>query len=985
MSRPRSRAWLPCAALVLFLQDPVNLLANGAIEGPRGWSSTDNTGGGRADFRVDREVGASAKGSLCITNEDAADRQPHNWRQMVDLPGKDKPGRLKLWGQVRLESTGPGSEACLIANLYDSKGNMAGHVRCPEIRQDTSWKRIETIFDVPEGIVQVHVMAYFVGGGTAWFDDLGLARTDEPVTRASAVPASSSRYEDLVRGCAADLPWVFGAEPALARARAEGKPILCYVRCTDDREHFESMRTSIRAEDVRFQEDGHAKDVLFRAGPLSEPEVRGLICRRFVPVCLSYILGDNTYGADLPPDWETTGERDGLLFEGSALEGHARPGSLSIRNGDAKDRDPHNWTQAFDPRSALELPAELELSASVKTAGFASGSEATVMIQCWKGQEMLNTGRLPETFQDRPWTRKSARFTVPEGTDSVRVRAYLVGSGQVWFDDLELRPAKESDQSLLRNGGLDRISSAELGGFAISPRELTTPALVALDPSGRVVRKLHRFGALSSDLVDRWLRGVLAEMSVSSGASEARELLLDGELERVLAATEDARGEGERVLRARALVRQGELAAARAVLDGLASPEASLVRALVELRGGEWARARQALGKAVDAPEPDVREEARFWDAWCLERLGEFAAARKQWTELAGESLFGRRAAACVLDGPRLSFGLSVREWPRTSELPEATELGGPFDAQETVTALLEMQRADGSFGSHMGPDGLGPTDPAITALAADALRTWQPKVAATLRKPVEAARSRALSFLARWSQAPPPGSDAFNNAYALMTLAAEGEREAAGRLIARIAGSQLPDGNWTVYGPQRPASFNTALSCLALLRAKQARLEIDKKVLQRGIDALEHMRQEGGLFPYSTAQGHEWMTTPHGSIARDPLCEHVLLLAGKGSKEKLAAALERYCAHAHELRLPTKRLYDYFNSRGHGGYYFFFAHENAVEAATAFAGAKDGKRTLAVAREAVLAAREGDGTFVDAFLLGRAYGTAMALLILGR
>lgn len=49
----------------------------------------------------------------------------------------------------------------------------------------------------------------------------------------------------------------------------------------------------------------------------------------------------------------------------------------------------------------------------------------------------------------------------------------------------------------------------------------------------------------------------------------------------------------------------------------------------------------------------------------------------------------------------------------------------------------------------------------------------------------------------------------------------------------------------------------------------------------------------------------------------------------------------------------------------------------------TAFAGPRAKPRRLQVARDAVLSAREWDGTFMDKFLLGRAYGTAMALLVL--
>ncbi len=103
---------------------------------------------------------------------------------------------------------------------------------------------------------------------------------------------------------------------------------------------------------------------------------------------------------------------------------------------------------------------------------------------------------------------------------------------------------------------------------------------------------------------------------------------------------------------------------------------------------------------------------------------------------------------------------------------------------------------------------------------------------------------------------------------------------------------------------------------------------------------------------------------------------------AGLGDKSKFDPALARYMEFAHELRLPTKAYYDYFNRRGHGGYYFFFAHRNALAAAEHASPAVRAKVTKYV-RGQVLAAREGDGTFMDHSMNGRAYGTAQALILL--
>jgi hypothetical protein len=168
----------------------------------------------------------------------------------------------------------------------------------------------------------------------------------------------------------------------------------------------------------------------------------------------------------------------------------------------------------------------------------------------------------------------------------------------------------------------------------------------------------------------------------------------------------------------------------------------------------------------------------------------------------------------------------------------------------------------------------------------------------------------------------------------------------------------------------------------MALAEAKAAGLKVPKDLIESGAKALEAMRTSAGLFPYSTMTGHEWMTTAHGSIARDALCEHALLLAGRSRKPAIEAALGRFLDHQAELRAPTKKLYDYFNARGHGGYYFFFAHHNARRAAFVLPPPKRAK-VLETIRSEVLAARELDGSWMDHYMIGRAYGTAMALLIL--
>ncbi|MHC4818259.1 MAG: hypothetical protein ACYTF8_09415, partial [Planctomycetota bacterium] len=664
-------------------------------------------------------------------------------------------------------------------------------------------------------------------------------------------------------------------------------------------------------------------------------------------------------------------------FEVDAKLGGKEPGALWIQKTDAKDKSPDNWFQS------VEFPAgkykRLKLKAATRTQHFVKGSESCVMLQCSdKDGKALSYARLPEIRKNTNWKKQAVNFAVPAACTRITLRAYLVGQGSVWFDDLALVPPK-SKENLLKNGDIDpREGGDPLAEFGFKSTEAVTPALVVTDPHGKPVRKLHRIGSLSADFIDHWLRTAMKEAGASFRARGADELFALGELDRVLAVTEGKVPPEDRKLRARAQIRLGDLDGALETIKGLRDAEAQCVVGYVFLRRGAWKEARAAFSKGGKTPA------ATFWQGWCLQRLGQQAEAMRIWKELAGPTRFGRKAAACLsTHGPRLWLSETTRLWPRPRTLPEATEGFSGFDAAQSVRLLIGLQNADGSFGSHHGAPGQGFWDGAITALAAEALERWRKHLPKDVAPLAGQARDQALRYLAAWAKRPGARNDAFNNPYTLMCLVRGRRRGPARDVVQRIAESQEADGNWTVYQAERPASFNTALAVMALAKAKQAGIKVPAKVLQKGTRALAAMRQKGDLFPYSTAPNHGWMTTAHGAIARDALCEHALLMAGEGSTiAQLEKALARFEKFAHELRAPTKHYYDYFNTRGHGGYYFFFGHRNAFEAA-ALAGDETRARVRAFVRRTVLAVREGDGAFLDHYMNGRAYATAQALAIL--
>jgi len=909
--------------VLLVLAAPLgagNLIENGGIGAGKGWRHT----GGKASvtFAVER-------GSLRIANTDTEDTTPHNWYTRFSVP-EGAPYRLKL--TVRTKATGldPDSKANVMVQLYPEKGNAIGYAWCDGAKNG-DWREIKAVFEVPAECKYVRVLAYLVGKGRVWYDDFSVEKTDEAVTpppQGGRRRVKDDRMWKLVRDAAREIPWEFDPERARKNAGAR-TPLLLYVRSVDDRDQLANAQTTLRADKIQSYDDGLRKDVLFRAGPLSDPDVTELIRRHFVPLLLTYHFGTHgNTGASLGP-WLASGTGKAEIVDD---DGAKENGALYARAwGGAA-----SWTQRID--APPDLPAKAKLAAAIRTRWFKAGAKAWVGVHCHaQGGAVLLYAATTDITGDKPWTRRHAGFVIPKGTTTIALTGVVSGKGDAWFDDLSLICA---GKELVENGHVDpRAGVDPLKEFGLKATEIGTPALVVIRGDEKTV--LHRIGTMSTDLVDHWLR-TAAGIELQAGASSAS--------------------------RAKALIRQGDLDGAEKLLVGKKAP---LLRGRIALRRGAWLDALEAFQRAGDEPE------ARFYEAWCFHRLGKRADAERFWREMAGPTLWGRRAAACVMpNGPRLWLSMSERAWPRGRALPEQTEgYAEGFDADQSLARLLELQNADGSFGSHHGAPGKGYWDGAITAIAAEALRRWGR---------TGDAYERALAYLVKWSGRGSTGQDAFNNPYVLLQLVRAGRKEAARRVVARIAASQQADGNWTVYHAKRPASFNTALAILALARARDAGLDVPEDTWDRSVAALEKMRRANDLFPYSTATGHEWMTTEHGSIARDALCEHALLAAGRGDRQKLENAFERFMKFGHELRVPTKRYYDYFNRRGHGGYYFFFAHRNAYEA-SAHASEEARRKVRSYIRDQVLKAREGDGTFMDHYMLGRAYATAQALCVLHR
>lgn len=532
---------------------------------------------------------------------------------------------------------------------------------------------------------------------------------------------------------------------------------------------------------------------------------------------------------------------------------------------------------------------------------------------------------------DAEWTEVDYAFTPDAQLVNVLVMPTATGSGTAWFDDCRLvvvRDGEEVSENLLFNGGCSPADADgdPLRAFGRRAADVVTPALLVVR-DGEVTDELHRIGAISARHVESWFAGALGRAPRAPRLAEADRLL----------------------------------------------------------QSADWSAAIELL-----TPGHETDGEAAWLLGLALHRAGRHADARAVWRRAAAPTRHGRRAAACLLaGGPSLPQALSLRAW-RAESSPTSSEASrtDDFDPLQSIDILLEMQQEHGGFVDHLARPQGGELRThwavAYTALAGDALLRWRGRTAGARRERIDAALARIRQFLDRRSHEPARRVDAFNDPYAVDFLLAAGDLEAAARFAARIEGLQQRDGSWSVYGPQRPTTFNTAQNTIALSRARAAGVAIDAGVLERGLDALAGMRRADGRFSYAPLPGFAWMTTAVGGVAREALCEHALRLHGRNTEQQLAGALDSFVEHHAALRGPTKHYSSDFDESGHGAYFFYYAHRNAVDAA-GLADAERRARVHAAVRGAVLSSREADGSFVDHALYGRVYGTAMALSILGR
>lgn len=451
---------------------------------------------------------------------------------------------------------------------------------------------------------------------------------------------------------------------------------------------------------------------------------------------------------------------------------------------------------------------------------------------------------------------------------------------------------------------------------------------------------------------------------------------------------------------------------AQTPLDGFPGAPA-LREAWQAYRGGDRAAAVH-LADAVLAQKPAdaVAAEAQWLAGAALCRSVGRAPAVERWQALVAalpEQPLAWKAALEIED-----HGPFVHGFEDYLPLPAAACAKDPVDGtrapgvygeaelwQRGVAFLCAMDDGDGvirdSIYDFGGTDGLPNVYAAVTLLAGEALlcaSDLDKSGAIKLPPPLAERAEKMLQRIMKnvhddaWVALSDRDEIVWPRAYALRFLAAwqarrAGDAETLKPLLQRGVGSlialQPETGVWFhEYG--NPFAIATALQ--ALHAAKRCGIEVPQDNVDRGLRALAMDRTAEGGFTYGQTTNGNPQVKIEAAAGRMPLCELALFLFAGSDQDKLRAAVQAGHRH-HDLMAAVRKYDDHASPLGYGGFFFWFDMLARTEATLQIADAKVRGDLLAAQKKLVLALPEFDGCFVDSHELGRAYGTAMALLCL--
>lgn len=199
---------------------------------------------------------------------------------------------------------------------------------------------------------------------------------------------------------------------------------------------------------------------------------------------------------------------------------------------------------------------------------------------------------------------------------------------------------------------------------------------------------------------------------------------------------------------------------------------------------------------------------------------------------------------------------------------------------------------------------------------------------------------------------------------------------------------------NYSRRGDTADASvFMTAPTVQALIAASDAGHKVDEGVIKRALDAIDAARMMSGSYAYNrgrrslekvTDKKASFMDKLPGAIARAPVAEVTLLIAGRGSEKRLEKSLENFFKHQEELEKRRCKTGTHLRPYGVAPYYYMYGHYYAAQAIEFVKSESKKKKFRKKLLKILSGIREEDGGFNDrVFERSKAYGTALAVMAL--
>jgi tetratricopeptide (TPR) repeat protein len=444
-----------------------------------------------------------------------------------------------------------------------------------------------------------------------------------------------------------------------------------------------------------------------------------------------------------------------------------------------------------------------------------------------------------------------------------------------------------------------------------------------------------------------------------------------------------------------------ELAEPIANSDGPFQHEARFEAAHALMRLGRFDEALSAFQALLDGPPGSRSAEAAYFLGCVLVRLGEPDKANAIWRGLTTPSnspAVARAKARLTWPSLMASCECLTPSLSRSGQVTTEVDWTPQEDAlvRQALTFLMSQQHPDGTWSS--GQNEMWQT--AVTALAARSLHKWGTFLSDEHGKRAVAAAAKSTRWLdGQVRDVDPQSMETFGATYVLDFFLDLDESQAAVRgntegAVKLLLAAQCKHGGWSYnyrFGTNwkggiggwpktdlgREHSMNTGPALVALARAKQQGHSVPAEALEMGRKALENMRVEAGAYTYTYPEPRNF-TKPSQSVGRACGCEHALRKLGGSSQEDLEATILLFMDHRRDLRAPVKLTASWASRHNYSSYFYHFAYDHAARAIVDH-GESVAER-LSLLRTDLLQVAEADGTWLDFEVIGKPYGTAMAL-----